>query len=359
VNDPNKDLFDSIIADADPEALKAVADAGTKYLRTRLREGEIRNILRALTLRPELAPALDIARAFAIALFEDLGEETIRKIDELNFTAQTGVCHSHDDCDANMYMRSAMIDVVNIDAAEVATDSLAGALWEYAWKLAKHIGFARLALPRGEPDSPPDSPAILLKIPDRSMVVTLPGMYVAESHPMEVRLDYWGRNPHAQFLCYDHDDEQGEPKVVVRYNQQGKVVEVLVGNVTLIKGHDGEFAVRPHADTSDTPWEIERDANPPCAAGDRLKMPSGQVAKVMRLRDRYDNDIEQFRAYNEAYGVLERLDGYPGSHPRHQVYTDVEQAWEVNPLTAGTSNPEDFSFVPQQPMILKYGTVTE
>jgi hypothetical protein len=175
-----------------------------------------------------------------------------------------------------------------------------------------------------------------------SMKMTLPGLKPADEHPLEVHLDYWGRNPSLQVLCYDHDDNEGEPKVKVRYNTDGKVVEVIVAD-NLRVFTDSQAGQMPT-----TPWETDREANPACIAGDKLKMPSGQVATVMSLRDRYDHDIEQFRAYDATYGILDRLDGFPGMEPRRGVYTSIEQAWDVNPLTAGTADPSDFSFVPTQ-----------
>ena len=183
---------------------------------------------------------------------------------------------------------------------------------------------------------------------ERELTVLLPGLNQDTPHPLSVALDYWGRNPHLQMLCYDHDDEQGEPKVCVRYDSQGKVTEVLVGSVTLLRGAGGEFHNRRDIAAA-TAWEQERDSNPACHPGERLVMPSGATATVMSLRDRYDNDIEQFRAYDETYGILDRLDSYPGSEVRHQVYNDIEQAWEVNPLTAGTTEPSDLSTVPSIP----------
>jgi len=50
-----------------------------------------------------------------------------------------------------------------------------------------------------------------------------------------------------------------------------------------------------------------------------------------KLRDNYDNDIEQFRSYAETYGLLSRLG-----------YDTVEQAWEDNPMIQGSTNPKDF-----------------
>jgi len=53
-----------------------------------------------------------------------------------------------------------------------------------------------------------------------------------------------------------------------------------------------------------------------------------------KLRDNYDNDIEQFRSYAETYGLLARLG-----------YDTVEQAWDANPMIQGSTNPADFGIV--------------
>lgn len=291
-----------------------------------------------------------VARQFAERVAEQVGPDEVDQIDARNlFEENRSVCHSHDFCDANVFMLESIMDVTGVDAA--ATSPMpepVDQLWQAAWDTTKRIGFRRLSMVRGNPDAPAEEMKILHNKP-RSMKVTLPGMDFEAVHPLEVHLDFWGRNPHLQVLCYNHADEEGEPKVCVRYSQDGKVVEVLAGNITLIKGVDGDFTVRPYAVTEDTPWEIERDANPACIAGDKLQMPSGQVATVMPLQGRYEGDIGQFRTYDALYGIVGRLDGYPASNPRHMVYDSVDQACDVNPLTAGTTNPDDFSFVPTQP----------
>lgn len=294
---------------------------------------------------------MKVARRFAELLAERVGPEAIDRIDALNrVESNEGVCHSHDFCDANVFMQLAVMDVTGIDAADhvPAISDPVLALWQKAWDTAKRIGFRRLNLVLGVPDIPADG--MVVDFNGEGLGVQLPGLEKAVEHPLEIYLDYWGRNPHLQVLCYDHDSEEGEPKVCVRYARDGKVVEVRAGDITLVKRRDvgdGEFKLRLYTDTTDTPWEIERDANPPCMEGDKLRMPSGLTADVVRLRDRYDGDIEQFRAYDAFYGILSRMDGYPGSRGRNQVYTSIEQAWEANPFTASTVEPSDFSFVPE------------
>jgi hypothetical protein len=227
-----------------------------------------------------------------------------------------------------------------VDPAETSyLDEPVRRLWQDAWDTAKRIGFRRLSAVRGVPDIPVDELQVIYK-ESHSMKVTLPGMDgEAEAHPLEVHLDYWGRNPHLQVLCYNHADREGEPKVCVRYNRDGKIVEVIAEDVTLIKDSDGKFVERSYSDTRVTPWEIERNASPACIAGDRLMMPSGLVAKVMSLHNRYEGDINELRSFDAIYGIVARC--CPGC-------STVEEAWELNPLTASTVNPGDLSYVPTE-----------
>lgn len=354
----NQDLIESILK-APEETLAKAAGAWTRYIRAKLREGEARAVFKRIFYNPELSQVPNIARLFAISIAEEVGEEKVEEIDQLNdIEPNRDICHSHDFCDANVHMHEAILSVTGINVSdELANLSAhARALWECAWDYTKICGFKRLSAVRGVPDNPTDKLLTMFDSQKRLMTVVLPGTSLREEHPIEVAADYWGRNPRLQFLCYEYGDPEGEPKVVVRYGTDGRIEEVLVKNTTLIRDGDGEFYARPPSGTRDTGWEIDRDSNPPCAPGDRLQMPSGQIATVMRLQDRYEGDFEQFKAYAETYGILERLDGHPGQEKRHQVYNDLEQAWEVNPLTAGTTEPSDFSFVPEYPT---YPTPTE
>jgi hypothetical protein len=301
----------------------------------------------------QTALARKIARTFACLVAEYVGVNTLR-IDALNRFASPSICHSHDFCDANVFMQQAILDVTGIDAAAELPEmsELTRKLWDTAWRYTKLIGFHRLSALRGNPDAPPEDFTAAYQLDYRALAVTLPTAPVdEESGPILIDLDYWGRNPHLQVLCRNQGLDE-EPAVCVRYDQHGKVVEVVINHDVLVVHNagyeEGRRSLRVHRGTGDTPWEIEREANPVCMAGDKLQMPSSQVADVMRLRDRYANDIEQFRAYDATYGILARMDGYPDSDPRHQVYASIEQAWEVNPLTAGTAYPDDFSTVTEQ-----------
>jgi hypothetical protein len=345
----HRSITDCLIHD-DPAALEKLAEAGFSFTRRRLREGDAHDLITRMLLDPETAPVRKIARAFACLVAEFVGLHTLR-IDALNRTASPGVCASHDYCDANVFMQQALLDVTGIDAAAELPDmsELTAKLWDYSWRYTKLIGFHRLSAVRGCPDSPPEDFTADYQMSNRAMVVTLPTAPVSdESGPILIDLDYWGRNPHLQVLCRSYGADE-EPAVCVRYDKDGKVVEVVISEDVLVVHNSGfETGRRPlrvHRGEGYTPWEIERDANPVCMDGDQLQMPSGLTATVMRLRDRYDNDIEAFRDYDETYGILARLDSYPASNPRHQCLFSVEQAWEVNPLTAGTTDPADFSIV--------------
>ena len=303
------------------------------------------------------SPIRDIARTFAIGIRRDFGAHVLEKIDELNNAEEVGsdVCHSHDFLDANVYMDDAIAQVTGHRPSYELPDceGTGGELWMRAWRYTKLHGFSSLGSPgslRGHPDIPPGDPPIVT-LGELEMNISLPEYGQITGYPLAVDVDYWGRDPHMQLLIRDHNGD-GEPNLCVRFDQSGKVVEVLLGSpdILVIPAHqDGK--VKLHVGNGDTPWEIERERNPVCEAGDSLRMPSGQVATVMSLRDRYDNDIEKFRDCDRHYGILNRMDSYPVSDPRCQVYISIEQAWEINPLTAGTTDPSDFSTVhaPKKP----------
>lgn len=284
-----------------------------------------------------------IARAFARAIGRDWGADALRDIDRLNeLETSPGVCHSHDGCDANVYMDEAFKEVTGISPAELLPNipDEINARWEAAWKYAFYAGFARLGAPRGIPDNPPE----LMEVETRgdTFVVTLPGAPPLTDFPLDVELDYWGRTPHLQVLCRNHNDREGEPAVCVRYDRDGRVVEVAINKPDVLVVSDYSQGLLDRA--KDSPWVIERAANPTCLEGDLLRCPSGHHGEVMRLRDRYAS-LEEFRAWAESYDVLARLSSNPASPSR--IYETVEQAWEVNPLTVATLEPDDFSTVPE------------
>lgn len=53
------------------------------------------------------------------------------------------------------------------------------------------------------------------------------------------------------------------------------------------------------------------------------------------LRDNYDDDFGQFLAYSDMYGLAGRLG-----------FATAEDAWEANPTIQGSTDPTDFSVVP-------------
>lgn len=95
-----------------------------------------------------------IAEQFIHLLREGLGGETLYKIVELNDTAEAGVCHSHDFCDANEVMSDAMeslgIDIWDKgdDEEEGGMSDFAAALWNKAWNIAMESMRLRRARPR-------------------------------------------------------------------------------------------------------------------------------------------------------------------------------------------------------------------
>ena len=285
---------------------------------------------------------MKVARRFAELAEESLGLDCLRKIDERNRAEQNvRVCHSHDFIDANDLMRSAVLDVLGLDVVDCLNDKATTSLWERAWAVAREIGLRRLSAVRGAANQPIDVPQIAVHASGR-MTALLPGL-VATERPLEVRFDYYGRNPHLQALCYEHDGEDEDALVCVRYDLRGKIAEVVLGETVMIRTREGFQVYRGE----ETPWEIERWANPPCIAGDRLEMPSRLIGTVMALRERY-RSLEELKAYAATYGVLDQLNNYPGAGRKAQVFTTPEQAWEVNPLTVGTTDVADFSTVPTQ-----------
>lgn len=296
----------------------------------------------------ESATILKVARRFAERIAENIEPDDLDEIDERNRReADKSICHSHDFCDANVHMQMAIMAVTGgLDAGARLTEpeqSKVHRLWQSAWDKAKSLGFRRLSHVRGDPDDPAEMPTVT-PVNNLCSRILLPGLTPVEEHPLEVCLDYWGSNPHLQVLCYGHDSAEGAPQACVRYDSRGKVVEIVVGSPDILVVGAERLQLRNPQDTSDTPWEVARDSYPACLPGDKLRMPSGQLATVMRLHDRYDGEFSEFKHYAETYGLLERLNACPG----HETYATLQEAWNANPLTAGTSHAEDFAFVPER-----------
>jgi len=56
-----------------------------------------------------------------------------------------------------------------------------------------------------------------------------------------------------------------------------------------------------------------------------------------RLRDNYDNNFEQWKAYATTYGLHTRLG-----------FDSPKEAWSANPIIQGSVNPADFKIVESQ-----------
>lgn len=275
-----------------------------------------------------------LATRYATAMWVELGTRNLQRIDQVNNLSNKPGCESHRHTDPNVLLAQVFKDSLQIDVpSELPNLSLeTRLLWDAVLDYTRAVGFCRLRGIRTE--TPAEEP--LLALVGRDLQITPPGLPEIDDlpAPIVVGIDYYGRNPRLQVMHYDLNEE--EPQVVVRYTQEGKVQEVLIA--------DGVVTVTE--DTRETSWDTDRDANPACRPGDLLLMPSGQFGEVMYLRTRYADNIEQFRDYDRCYGVLSRLDGHPASATRQQIYTSIEQAWDVNPLTVGTTDPTDFSVVP-------------
>jgi hypothetical protein len=77
-----------------------------------------------------------IAAAFVTELREDLGESTVQEIRRLNAAEApySGICHTHDFCDANMPMADAFESVMGREVDGENDDDCA--LWGAAWNVA-------------------------------------------------------------------------------------------------------------------------------------------------------------------------------------------------------------------------------
>lgn len=343
MNPPTENELFARILESDPTALAKAADAGSNHIRTLLRQGlqneRRRRALAALSALPEGGAdrVVDLAREFARLLLVAVGLQDLREVDARNRAEPSpNVCHSHDFCDANVFMDEAHDTVLgwSVAARLPAADT---ALWDLAWEYAKLAGFVRLAVVKGTPDVQAEviRTAVTADSGGELRVrMRLPGMTLDDFELPLIDLDFYGRDPRLQIVI--HGAEMDEPAVHVRFDGAGRVVEVLLGDPDVLVRK--AYPYPHHLDATPSLWEEERDANPPCAAGERLRCPSGQIGTVMRLRDRYAS-VDELRTYDETYGILERLG--------KDVYNSAEQAWDIDPLTVGTANPADFSFVPE------------
>lgn len=87
------------------------------------------------------ATAHAIARDFCQQLHAHLGAAQVAEAAGLNAREpDRHVCHSHDFCDANMAMYTALLGD-GLDPTEEGSMERWGDLWDQAWSLAKASGF--------------------------------------------------------------------------------------------------------------------------------------------------------------------------------------------------------------------------
>ena len=65
-----------------------------------------------------------------------------------------------------------------------------------------------------------------------------------------------------------------------------------------------------------------------------VKCRSGLLGWQGRLHENYNNTFEEFQAYDETYGIAQRLG-----------FANAESAWKANPMIQGSTNPHDLRVV--------------
>lgn len=90
-----------------------------------------------------MSPTIEtLALEFSQGLHAYLSPEQIGEVVERNRTETVpGICHSHDFCDANMFLYDVFMKYGMNPAAEGGMDKW-GELWDQAWNLAKSRGFS-------------------------------------------------------------------------------------------------------------------------------------------------------------------------------------------------------------------------
>lgn len=287
-----------------------------------------------------------VANVFADNVRQDCDNliSALIDIDRLNAAEKNpDVCHSRDRCDANMCMDSAIGEVTGSPySRHQQPPADLQVLWDLAWRYTRQHGFYALGTPRGMADSPKRPLSVTESFAEaHTWEISAEDFPTPEpeTFPLDISLDYFGRTPLLQVLCREHNGD-GEPVVHVRYDKNGKVVELLVSEHVRVY-RDGEDNRYP------TPWEVDQHANPACAPGEKLMLPSGEIVQPGRLQDNYAN-LDEFCLYAERFGLLSRMDGYPGVERRSGVFNDAYQAWEVNPLIASSVTPSDYGTVPKR-----------
>jgi hypothetical protein len=91
---------------------------------------------------PRFTPQVQkLAAEFCLELRRTLGDDGVARAVAANrLETHPGVCHSHDECDANMAMDAAMT-TLGIEHENLAQDEELCVLWNAAWNLAKKIHF--------------------------------------------------------------------------------------------------------------------------------------------------------------------------------------------------------------------------
>lgn len=89
-----------------------------------------------------MSPTIEtLALEFSQGLHAYLTPEQMRDVVERNRSEpEQGICHSHDFCDANMFLYDVFVKYSMDPAAEGGVDQW-GDLWDQAWNLAKSKEF--------------------------------------------------------------------------------------------------------------------------------------------------------------------------------------------------------------------------
>ena len=120
-----------------------------------------------------------------------------------------------------------------------------------------------------------------------------------------IGLDYYGDlAPRLQLLCYEVESD--EPKVCVRYDEAGRIVEVQVWRGIAITFEDGP----------QTPWEINRDGGAP-----EEKLPEPVTSDNPPPRDR--SKSWEVRPWGDSYYWYNEQGDPQGA------YESEHQAWQA------------------------------
>lgn len=89
-----------------------------------------------------MIPTIDtLALEFSRGLHAYLTPEQMEEVVERNSSETSpGICHSHDFCDANMFLHEVFMKF-GMDVADEGGMEKYGYLWDQAWNLAKSHGF--------------------------------------------------------------------------------------------------------------------------------------------------------------------------------------------------------------------------